>query len=206
MELLTQFAKEEQLQDRQQQQFQRYLELLRVWNKTINLTAITDPDKIITYHFKDSLAIDNYINFNEIKTIADIGTGAGFPGLALKIKYPHLSVLLIEVTEKKIRFLQEVIKELGLTDIEICPFDWRTFLRTTDYSIDLFVTRAALAPTELIRIFSPACIYNTTTVAYWASMEWQPTDKEKAFVAKEINYRIGTKMRKFIFFKRSISD
>src|SRR5439155_6199014 len=105
---LTNLATKYHLTHDQTAQLQRYMELLIEWNKKFNLTAITHPDAIIQYHFDDSLALAQHINFSTVQTTADIGTGAGFPGLPLKILYPHLQMILIEVNNKKRSFLEHV--------------------------------------------------------------------------------------------------
>ena len=182
--------------------FERYLELLIEWNRKFNLTAITDPDAIITYHFDDSLALAEHIDFNTIHFTADIGTGAGFPGIPLKILFPHLTTILIEVNNKKRAFLSHIIKELALDNVILYPFDWRTFLRTTDYSIDYFFARASLQPEELVRIFKPTSPYNKATLIYWASHQWIPNKAETPFIENEAAYTINTVQRKFIFFNQ----
>lgn len=185
----------------QVQQLKRYLELLVEWNDKFNLTAITDANAIMEYHFDDSLALAQYIDFKTITTTADIGTGGGFPGLPLKILFPHLRMILIEVNNKKRIFLEHVAQELGLTDIILYPNDWRTFLRTNDHSIDYFFARASLQPEELVRIFKPSSAYKNATLVYWASIHWTPQKPEASFVEKEIVYKLETIQRKFIFFK-----
>ena len=105
-----------QVQNEQIEQLYNYMNLLIEWNEKINLTAITEPSEIILKHFVDSLTISKYINKNE--KIADIGTGAGFPGIPLKILNPDNDIVLIDSLNKRINFLNEVIKELGLEKIE----------------------------------------------------------------------------------------
>jgi 16S rRNA (guanine(527)-N(7))-methyltransferase RsmG len=182
-------------------QLQRYLELLIAWNSKFNLTAITDPAAIIEYHFDDSHALAEHIDPSTITTTADIGTGAGFPGMPLKILFPHLHMILIEVNSKKRTFLEHVAQELGLDNITIYPLDWRTFLRTNGYKIDYFFARASLQPDELVRIFKPSCAYKEATLVYWASRHWVPSKCEAAFVEKEIVYKLESVERKFVFFK-----
>ncbi len=195
-----QFQKQADLTEKQVEQFKTYLDLLLKRNNEIDLTAITEPDNILDYHFLDSLVLDKFTDLSSIQMLADIGTGAGFPALPLKIKQPHLKMVLIEVTHKRIEFLQEVIAELGLTNIEICDLDWRTFLRKTHYPIDTFVTRAAVEPAELLRMFKPASPYNKAQLVYWASKEWQPTTTEKSYLADEYPYTVGARKRKLILF------
>lgn len=104
------------LQNQQIEQFYNYMNLLIEWNKKINLTAITEPKDIILKHFVDSLTISKYINQNA--KIADIGTGAGFPGIPLKILNPENDIVLIDSLNKRINFLHEVIKVNNLQKIE----------------------------------------------------------------------------------------
>ncbi len=114
------------------------------WNEKTNITRITSLADILEYHYRDALHLDRFIDMQQIKTICDIGTGGGIPGIPLKIKYPHLHVVLIEVNGKKIAFLRDLIETLGLKNVEIVDLDWRTFLRQTNMPIDLFVARASL--------------------------------------------------------------
>ncbi len=188
------------LQEKQIEQFARYLSLLLEWNERINLTAITDISAIITYHFQDSLQAAKEIDFTTIRSIVDVGTGAGLPGIPLKICYPDLFVFLIEVNHKKIAFLQKVIETLKMKSIKIYPLDWRTFLRKTTYQVDMVCARASLKPVELIRMFKPSSPYKNARLLYWASVQWRPGKKERLFVEKEILYTIGNKKRKLIFF------
>ena len=180
----------------------RYLELLIEWNAKFNLTAITDPLAIIQYHFDDSLALAKHIDFNTIHSTADIGTGAGFPGIPLKILFPHLKTVLIEVNNKKRTFLAHIAEELELDNITLYPFDWRTFLRNTEHTIDYFFARASLQPEELVRIFKPASPHQKATLVYWASKQWVPEKIETPFIEKEAFYTIDTIQRKFVFFKQ----
>jgi len=198
-----QFIDKYSLSPTQIDQFKRYLELLIEWNTKFNLTAITDPESIIKYHFDDSLSLTKHIDFSALKTTADVGTGAGFPGLPLKILFPHLKMILIEVNNKKRSFLEHVTQELGLGDIIIYPFDWRTFLRTNEYNIDYFFARASLQPEELVRVFKPSCAYKEAILVYWASKQWTPNKAEAPFVEKEIVYKLDTIERKFVLFKKT---
>lgn len=199
--LWQEFVESESLTDEQSNQFKQYQKLMIDWNERINLTTITDLADIINYHFKDSLAIKDAIDLYAVDTIADIGSGAGFPGIPLKIAYPHLRVILIEVVQKKVNFLNFVIKELGLTNIEVVSLDWLTFLRKSDRIIDLFCSRAALAPKLLVTMFAPWCRYKRAKLIYWAATSWEKTIDIVPFLEKEVSYSVGQKMRKLIIFK-----
>ena len=104
-----------QIDDIKIQQFYEYMNLLIEWNKKINLTAITEPEDIILKHFIDSLTISKYVNGKE--KIADIGTGAGFPGIPIKIINPNVEMFLIDSLNKRIKFLEEVITRENLKNV-----------------------------------------------------------------------------------------
>ena len=106
------------LTEKQKIQFHRYYELLVEWNKVMNLTGITEYDEVNEKHFVDSLAIIKAVKMEEIHSVIDIGTGAGFPGIPLKIAFPHLKVVLLDSLQKRIHFLDTVIEELGLEEVE----------------------------------------------------------------------------------------
>ena len=195
------FVKNEQLSSRQEEQFRLYTDILLEWNEKTNITRITSLSDILHYHYRDALHLDRFIDMRTISTLCDVGTGGGIPGIPLKIKYPHLRVLLIEVNGKKIAFLQEVIERLGLENIEIIDLDWRTFLRTVHEPIDLFVARASLSVTELARALTSGTPYYHSTIVYWASIRWWPTDQEKAYIKRDESYELGDKMRRYIFLK-----
>lgn len=192
----------------QQQQFAQYAELLQSWNEKISLTTIIDTHRIIDQHFGDALSVGTIMDMHQIRGVVDIGAGAGFPGIPLKIKYPHLRVILIEVNLKKISFLQAVIQALGLTNIELFTNDWRTYLRTTQDDVQLFCTRAALPMTELLRLFKPGCIYHHAKLVYWASQHWLPTELTnlKAVPAgvtfQLYQYRAGNKKRQLVVLEK----
>ena len=105
------------ISDKKLKQFELYYEMLIEKNKVMNLTAITDRDEVVLKHFIDSIALAKYCDFSNQKVI-DVGTGAGFPGIPLKILFPELEMTLFDSLNKRIKFLQEVIDALELKKIE----------------------------------------------------------------------------------------
>ncbi len=102
------------LTDAQYKQFQRYFELLAEWNEKMNLTAITDENGVALKHFADSLTLLNYVDIEQNSRVADVGTGAGFPGVVLKIARPDIKLTLIDSLNKRLVFLGEVCSQLGI--------------------------------------------------------------------------------------------
>ena len=102
---------------KQLDQLEKYYDLLIEWNNKINLTRITDKEEVYLKHYYDSLTLSRVVNLKEVNTLCDVGTGAGFPGIVLKIIFPNLKVTLIDSLQKRVNYLNEVIKELDLKDI-----------------------------------------------------------------------------------------
>lgn len=132
---------------------EKYYELLVEWNEKMNLTGITEKTQVYLKHFYDSLTLNKIVDLKQHLSLVDIGTGAGFPGLVLKIVFPNLKITLIDSLNKRIEFLKEVIKELGLKDIEAIH------VRSEEYGIKNreqfdIATARAVAPLNILLEYS----------------------------------------------------
>ncbi len=137
------------LSEIQVNQFYSYMNLLLEWNKVMNLTGITDPKEIIIKHFIDSLTVISKINKDS--TIIDVGTGAGFPGIPIKIIFPETCVVLLDSLNKRINFLNEVIEKLNLKNIETVHGRAEDYGKDKKYreTFDIAIARA-VAPLNIL--------------------------------------------------------
>ena len=102
------------LSDIQKKQYEKYFELVVEWNQKINLTAITEEEEFYAKHFYDSISLSFYRDYSKVSNICDVGSGAGFPSIPLKILYPHLEVTIVDSLNKRIKFLNLLQEELRL--------------------------------------------------------------------------------------------
>ena len=156
------------LTDKQNEQLNIYFEMLIDWNKKINLTAITEKEEVWLKHFEDSLSIEKILDLDSIGSVIDVGTGAGFPGLPIKIAFPHIRLTLLDSLDKRIHFLEAVVRELELTDVECVHGRAEDFSRKLDYreKYDLCVSRAVAGLSVLSELCIPFVKPGGSFVAY----------------------------------------
>ena len=130
------------LKDTQQEQFKKYYEYLVEYNKHTNITSITNKEEVYLKHFYDSCLLTTTTDFNNIKTLLDIGTGAGFPGIVIKILFPNIKVTLLDSNNKKTKFCTELINMLNLKDIEVINARAEEYIKDKREYYDIVTARA----------------------------------------------------------------
>lgn len=137
------------IDDEKLNKFNKYYELLIEYNKVMNLTGITVKEQVYLKHFYDSLTICKMVDLSNYNSLCDIGTGAGFPGIVLKILFPNLKIVLVDSLNKRINFLNIVIKELGLKNIDAIHYRIEEFGKDNREKYDI-VTCRAVAPLNIL--------------------------------------------------------
>lgn len=191
------------LTDSQIRQFLTYCEMLAEWNKVMNLTAITDYDDVMKKHFIDSLSLVKAYDVSQKKTVIDVGTGAGFPGLALKIAFPNLKITLLDSLNKRIQFLNEVIKELNLSDVETIHGRAEDFARPEKLreKFDLCVSRAVAN----LSVLSEYCLPFVKVGGEFISYKSEKIAEEMDGAQKAISL-LGGKIKNQVEFQLPDSD
>ena len=199
------------LTEEQMLQFYKYMELLLEWNEKINLTAITEPEEIILKHFVDSLTIAK--NIEKDSKLVDIGTGAGFPGIPLKIYRRDIAITLVDSLNKRINFLNDVIEKLDLEGIETVHARAEEFGKDKRYreSFDVATSRAVANLATLSEYLVPCVKIKGTCIAMKGSDVEEELNKAKKAIqilggkVKEIeSFELpgGTIKRNLIFIKK----
>lgn len=172
--------------DSQLMQLDKYYHLLTLWNEKINLTRITEENDVYLKHFYDSLTLYRVIDLNSDLSLCDVGTGAGFPGLVLKIIFPTLRVTLVDALLKRVNFLKLVIDELGLKDIEVYHDRAENFARVNREKFDIVTSRAVAN----LRVLSELSLPMVKVNGYFVAMKGLCDDEIAE--ASDILKRLGS--------------
>lgn len=158
-----------------------FYDLLIKWNDLINLTRITKKEDVYLKHFYDSLTLTKVVNLNNINTLCDVGTGAGFPGIVLKILYPNLKITLIDSLQKRVNYLNEIIKELKLDNIKAIH------IRGEDYheKFDLVTSRAVANIEKLVNYTMHLVDKNGLFIAMKGDISKELTEEVKEKIEKK---------------------
>ncbi len=184
-------------------QFNRYFELLVEWNEKMNLTAITEEKEVYLKHFFDSISPSFYYDFAKIETVCDIGAGAGFPSIPLKICFPHLEITIVDSLNKRIGFLNELATELGLTDVNFVHSRAEDFgqLKENREAYDVVTARAVARTNVLSEYCLPLCKVNGKFIAMKGSL----MDNELIEASNAIKI-LGGKIKEEITFTLPIEE
>ena len=191
------------LSDKQLQQFMTYYEMLIEKNKVMNLTAITDFDEVVEKHFVDSVSLIQVVDLHQPLKVIDLGTGAGFPGIPLKIVFPELNVVLADSLNKRLVFLNEVIDALGLTEIYTVHGRAEDLARMPEYreQFDLCVSRAVANLATLSEYCLPYVKTGGTFISYKSG-----TVQEEAEEAEKAINILGGQVKDITYFKLPDSE
>ncbi len=189
--------------NRMLEQFDLYYDVLIKWNKFMNLTGITEYHDVIVKHFIDSLSIVKIIDMTKVYSLIDVGTGAGFPGIPIKIVFPHIRVCLLDSLNKRINFLNEVIGNLELDHISALHGRAEEIARKEEYreKYDLCVSRAVANLSSL----SEYCLPFVKKGGWFISYKSSDIDKELLSSKHAINV-LGGKIENIIKFKLPNTD
>lgn len=165
-----------ELSELQKEQYRKYYDLVVEWNQKINLTAITEEDEFYTKHFFDSISLAFYKDYSNIESICDVGSGAGFPSIPLKILYPNLKVTIVDSLNKRIKFLNLVKDELGLTECNFVHARAEEFGQNKEYreSFEIVTARAVAR----LNVLAELCLPLVKKDGYFLSLKAQKAEEE----------------------------
>ena len=184
----------------QLEKLDKFYELLISWNQKMNLTRITEKEDIYLKHFYDSLTISKVIDLNQDLTLCDVGSGAGFPGIVLKICFPNLKITLLDSLQKRVNYLNEIIKDLELKDIEAIHTRAEDYAKENREKFDIVTARAVANLKVLSELCIPMVKVNGFFIAMKANIE------EEIENSMEILKKLDSKIEKIETFYLPIED
>ncbi|WP_332692400.1 16S rRNA (guanine(527)-N(7))-methyltransferase RsmG [Halalkalibacter lacteus] len=178
------------LTPKQVEQFQLYYQLLVEWNEKMNLTAITEEDDVYLKHFYDSITASFYFDFQEGQRLIDVGAGAGFPSIPLKIIYPTIHVSIVDSLKKRIHFLEHLSSELGLEEVSFFHDRAETFGQNKDHreKYDVVTARAVAR----LSVLSELCLPLVKVKGHFIAMKGAGAQDELEDAKKAIKLLGGT--------------
>lgn len=184
------------LSDRQLEQFDIYFKFLVEYNNYVNLTAITEEEDVYIKHFYDSILVGKVFDLVKTKTICDVGSGAGFPSIPLKIVYPNLEVTIVDGLDKRITFLKQLVEKLGLDNVNLVHGRAEEYAKEHRESFDIVTARAVARA----NILNELCIPLVKVGGYFISMKGKNADEEisEGNSLKILNARIVKKNEYFL--------
>ncbi|RJE83312.1 16S rRNA (guanine(527)-N(7))-methyltransferase RsmG [Paenibacillus sp. 1011MAR3C5] len=192
-EWFTQVLKERgiPLSEQQLQQFELYYTMLVDWNERMNLTGITERDAVYEKHFYDSVSLAFYTDVNKVQRLADIGSGAGFPSIPLKICFPHVNVLIVDSLNKRIGFLKALSEQLGLSGVECVHGRAEDIARLPEHrdQYDLVTARAVAR----LNVLNEFCLPFVKKGGLFAAMKGAQSDgevREASFSLRELKGKL----------------
>lgn len=165
--------------DKQLEQLNKYYKALVEWNKRINLTSITEENDVYLKHFYDSLTLFKECDLTKNISLCDVGTGAGFPGIVLKIVFPNLKITLVDSLQKRLKFLDYVIKLLNLKDVELVHERMEDYSKQNEEKFDIITSRAVAKTKILVEISFKALKISGHLILMKSSFEEELSDAEK---------------------------
>lgn len=184
----------------QLEQLEKYYNLLIEWNEKINLTRIVEKDQVYLKHFYDSLTLSKVIDLSKNITLIDVGTGAGFPGIVLKIVFPNLHITLLDSLQKRITFLNEVIKELELTNVETVHDRAEDYAKKHREEYDIVTSRAVAN----LRVLSELCIPMVKVDGYFIPLK--ATIEDELNESNDIIHKLSGKLERQETFNLPIEE
>ncbi|MEK4231227.1 16S rRNA (guanine(527)-N(7))-methyltransferase RsmG [Solibacillus sp. FSL H8-0538] len=192
-----------ELTDTQIAQFNKYFELLVEWNEKMNLTAITDLEGVYLKHFYDSISASFYFDFTQVTTVCDVGAGAGFPSLPIKICFPHLHITIVDSLNKRITFLNHLSEELGLENVSFVHSRAEDFGQNSKYreQFDVVTARAVAR----LSVLSELCLPLAKQGGYFVALK-AAAGSEELKDAKKAIATLGASLKEEFAFHLPVEE